>query len=326
MKSRFFLAVMASFVLTALTASPAAAQAARTWVSPSGDDINPCTRRLPCLSFPGAMARTAPGGEVNCVEAGGYGGGIITKSVTIDCGGTFGSAFASVGFIIDDSRTATPGSIVVTLRNISIAGGLVATPGFVGIRFLSGRRLNVENVTIFNFAQPGANNGYGISIQNAAGTASVHVTNSVISNNGTNTSGGGIGLAPTGTGSVQLSLDHVQLTGNYRGINAAMTGTTGDSRATFVHGRIFGSTDNAINVATNANPFILVIEDVTIAGNRNGIFASGTGSATLIGGSTVTANGTAFSATGSAIIASFRNNLITYNAVNGTPLPEAPLN
>ena len=93
-----------------------------------------------------------------------------------------------------------------------------------------------------------------------------------------------------------------------------------------MHGRIFGSADNAINVATNANSFTLVIRDVTIAGNRNGIFASGVGSATLLGGSTVTGNGVAFSVSASANIYSYRNNQINYNDVDGPPLPEAALN
>src|SRR5687768_16337214 len=44
-----FLAMMA------VTATPASAQAARTWVSGVGDDVNPCSRTASCKTFAGAI-------------------------------------------------------------------------------------------------------------------------------------------------------------------------------------------------------------------------------------------------------------------------------
>ena len=132
MKWRILVAIVGALLSFGLAASPAGAQAARTWVSSSGSDLNPCTRRLPCLTFALALIRTIDGGEINCVDPGGFGPVlVITKSVTIDCGGMFGSAFASgtTGFTIDDSRTTAPQSITVTLRNLSINGGTVMSPG-----------------------------------------------------------------------------------------------------------------------------------------------------------------------------------------------------
>ena len=37
-------------------ATPAAAQATRTWVSGVGDDLNPCSRTAPCKTFAGAIS------------------------------------------------------------------------------------------------------------------------------------------------------------------------------------------------------------------------------------------------------------------------------
>ncbi|HYD98762.1 MAG TPA: right-handed parallel beta-helix repeat-containing protein, partial [Alphaproteobacteria bacterium] len=34
-------------------ATPASAQATRTWVSGVGDDVNPCSRTAPCKTFAG---------------------------------------------------------------------------------------------------------------------------------------------------------------------------------------------------------------------------------------------------------------------------------
>src|SRR6188768_2107753 len=71
-------------------ATPAFGQATRTWVSGVGDDVNPCSRTAPCKTFAGAISKTAPGGVINCLDPGGFGGVTITKSITIDCTGTLG--------------------------------------------------------------------------------------------------------------------------------------------------------------------------------------------------------------------------------------------
>src|SRR5712664_3217542 len=66
-------------------AAPAQAQSARTWVSGTGDNANPCSRTAPCRTFQGAMASTSPGGEINCLDAGDFGSVAIFMSLTISC-------------------------------------------------------------------------------------------------------------------------------------------------------------------------------------------------------------------------------------------------
>ena len=61
------------------------AQATRTWVSGVGDDVNPCSRTAPCKTFAGAISKTATGGEINCLDPGGFGAVTITKSIQILC-------------------------------------------------------------------------------------------------------------------------------------------------------------------------------------------------------------------------------------------------
>src|SRR5512141_798504 len=61
----------------------AAAQATRTWVSGVGDDANPCSRTAPCKTFAGAISKTAAGGEIDTLDAGGFGAVTITKAITI---------------------------------------------------------------------------------------------------------------------------------------------------------------------------------------------------------------------------------------------------
>jgi hypothetical protein len=77
------IAALAVFIF--LPATAAQAQATRTWVSGVGDDANPCSRTAPCKTFAGAISKTAAGGEINCIDPGGFGAVTITKAMTIRC-------------------------------------------------------------------------------------------------------------------------------------------------------------------------------------------------------------------------------------------------
>jgi Right handed beta helix region len=139
-----------AFIGCMLLGSAAFAQASRTWVSGVGDDFNPCSRTAPCKTFAGAISRTAAGGEIDALDDAGFGAVTITKSITIDGGGHLGGILASLtnGVNVNDSATATPGTIVVTLRNLSING---FGNGLIGVRMFSGAALILENVKIFGF-------------------------------------------------------------------------------------------------------------------------------------------------------------------------------
>ncbi len=113
------LALAILFLAPVLASAPAHAQATRTWVSGVGDDVNPCSRTAPCKTFAGAISKTAAGGEINCLDPGGFGAVTITKAITLNCGFTLGSILAS----------GTPGIIInaaaadrITLRGLQFAG------------------------------------------------------------------------------------------------------------------------------------------------------------------------------------------------------------
>ena len=90
-------ALVLALALAALAVPTAAfGQATRTWVSGVGDDANPCSRTAPCKTFAGAISKTANGGEINCLDPGGFGGVTITKSLTIKCQYTEGGVLAFV--------------------------------------------------------------------------------------------------------------------------------------------------------------------------------------------------------------------------------------
>ena len=313
--------VAAPLALSGLFATPANAQAIRTWVSGVGDDVNPCSRTAPCKTFAGAISKTAAGGEINCLDPGGFGAVTITKSITIDCTGTFGSILAAgvSGVIVNGAN------IVVSLRGLSINGGTSSSPGLSGVRYLQGARVSIEDCVIFNFggASP---NGFGVLVNNTSGGANLHIRNTVIRNNGTATSGGGIGAFPTGSAAVRITLENVSLNFNFRGVDLNTSGTTAGNSMTVSGSTINFNTENAVNVSSGANAATVMINQTTISNNVRGVITNGTGAQARIGASVIANNGTAVSANGGSSIQSYRNNQIDLNGNNNTPIPQATLN
>jgi hypothetical protein len=177
-------------------------QATRTWVSGVGDDVNPCSRTAPCKTFAGAISKTATNGEINCLDPGGYGAVTITKSITIDCSGTFGSILASgmpQGILVNISGNPSDPHKTVRLRGLSINGvgvnaGVGTNTGGNGIKIADAATVIVENVLIAGFSQS------GILVANS-GDVKVVVSGSSIRNN----TGGGISGNPTGTADITVS-------------------------------------------------------------------------------------------------------------------------
>ena len=206
-KIRFTLKAFAFLAFICAFATAAQAQATRTWVSGVGDDVNPCSRTAPCKTFAGAISKTAAGGEIDALDPGGFGAVTITKNITID--GTKGAGFGSIlasgvnGVNVNDSATATPNTIVVTLRNLSI-NGAGTTLGLNGVNFTSGKAVNVEGCTIFNFS----NSGINVAKTVASVGAELYVKDTTIFNTGSN----GIKLNSSGASSfISASINNVEI-------------------------------------------------------------------------------------------------------------------
>src|SRR5438445_8570071 len=129
--------------------SPAAAQATRTWISGVGDDVNPCSRTAPCKTFPGAISKTAAGGEINCLDPGGFGGVTITKAITIKCQYTEGGVLVSGTNAIVVNAAATD---KVVLKGLDING---FGTGLNGIRILQAKSVRVLDSEIYGFVRDG---------------------------------------------------------------------------------------------------------------------------------------------------------------------------
>lgn len=308
--SLFMMVVLAVAVSGPPTAS---GQATRTWVSGIGDDANPCSRTAPCKTFPGAISKTAAGGEINCLDPGGFGGVTITKSIIIDCewtGGGVLTAGAGVSAIVINILPTDR----VTLRGLNIHGAGSAQNG---IRMVSGGALHVEKVEIRGFRATG---GLGMSLQpNAAAAIDIHDTS--VTDNGTPTTGGGILIKPTGAaGSARVTLDNVDTSNNFFGVRAD---TNGNSSAIGIDVAIIGcvATNNLNHgfaaVAVDA-PIDMMIDSSTASWNAaSGIVASGATSMIRVGRSTITGNNTGTNRLSGGVIESYQTNHIRGNNADG---------
>ena len=200
-KVRFTLNTLAVAIFVLTVASLANAQATRTWVSGVGDDANPCSRTAPCKTFAGAISKTADGGEIDCIDPGGFGAVTITKGITIDGGGTFASILAAGtnGIIVNE----TTNTKTIIIRNLSING---AGTGINGIRLLQGKTFVVENVQISGFT----GNGIDAPLSAVASGGTQGYFNDLDIRNLTGAASIGIKLSAPGA-NFAVTMDHVRL-------------------------------------------------------------------------------------------------------------------
>jgi hypothetical protein len=307
-KSRNPLNLLAIAILMLAFASVAQAQATRTWVSGVGDDVNPCSRTAPCKTYAGAISKTAANGEISTLDPGGFGAVTITKSLTID--GTNGAGFGSIlaastnGVLVNDSATATPGTIIVTLRNLSING---ATTGLNGIRFISGRSLNVEGCQIFGFR---AGTGFGIDVSLTSTDKNLFVKDTYIFNCIT-----GIRMTTT-TGFVVGTFDNVNIEGMTASGIALQAGGFATIKDSVIARDIIG-----VNITGGANSGASLV-NTTVFSNTTGIAVGA--STSRMTGSSILQNVTGISLSGGAMRTGC-NNFIDANttAISGGSLTSA---
>src|SRR5579862_7328584 len=127
-----FTAVAVGLMAMFLAAAQLSAQATRTFVSGVGDDANPCSRTAPCKTFAGAISKTAPGGEIDVLDPGGFGAVTITKSISIEADGVIAGVLVSGTNGINVAAGATD---EVVLRGLTFEG---LGTGLDGISYTSG--------------------------------------------------------------------------------------------------------------------------------------------------------------------------------------------
>jgi hypothetical protein len=306
-KYRAVVCSLGLLLFTGIVASPAHAQATRTWVSGVGNDANPCSRTAPCKTFAGAISKTATGGEIDALDPGGFGTLTITKSITLDGGGGQVASILASG---TTGVTVSAAGAVVILRNLRFNGILQAgVPGTIGVNILSAAKVEIENDEIFGFGNAAGQGG--IVIAPSSGTVNVGVQNTSIYD-----SQAGLLSKPTGGAVVNLTIEHSYIDNNQGGgvrIDGTGGGTTNAAITDTSMSLNNGNGMVAISGPSNVKVDLMrdIIADNVSSGVQSNNSAGGTSTVTV--GSSILSNNVvgAWLIAGSATLQTFLNNQVT---------------
>jgi hypothetical protein len=315
-KSTLYSSLLGALFVAGLAIAPAHAQATRTWISGVGDDVNPCSRTAPCKTWPGAISKTAAGGEIDALDPGGFGAVTITKSITLDGGGGQVASILVTGTNgVNVSAAATD---VIILRNLRLNGILNSgSPGLTGVQINTAARVIIEKCDIFGFSTSGVTAAPG-----SGTTLNVKIQETTINNTGT-----GLSAKPTGGATVNISIDHSWLDSNTGG-GLKIDGTGGGPvNAAINDSSLSLNAGNGTNAVSGPSGNVTMdLMRVTLAKNGGaGVQAnvSGGGTSTVtVGDSMLSNNGSAWQALNGASLTSYKNNQVTGPAGTGAP-PQA---
>jgi hypothetical protein len=282
----------------------ASGQATRTWVSGVGDDANPCSRTAPCKTFAGAISKTAAKGEINALDPGGFGAVTITKAITIDGAGFTSGVLTNAANAINVSAGATD---TVTLRNLDIDGLDTATNG---IKFNSGKRLVVEDSSIYGFAAS------AINATPSTANASLLVDNVSIRD----VTGDGVSLVAAGA-NFEALLRGTTITGS--DANGVLVGN--NTRATLDTVGLFDNNLGGVRAKPVTGQAAAFITNSSITGTGSALATGGTAvfadanSRVGLAGTTIFGNSIGTGTAGGGILEGFCGNTITGNFDDGPP-------
>jgi hypothetical protein len=299
-KSTLLSTFLGALFVAGLAIAPAHAQATRTWISGVGDDANPCSRTAPCKTWAGAISKTAPGGEMDALDPGGFGTVTITKSITLDGGGgQVASILSSPG--VNGINVSAAATDVIILRNLRINGAGGAT----GVAINTAARVVIEKCDIFGFATS------GVTAAPSSGTVAVKIQETTLNNNNV-----GVSSKPTGGATVNMSVDHSWLDANVGG-GIKVDGTGGGPSNVSINDSSMslngGAGANGVSGSSGNVAMDLMRDTITKnggAGVQANISGGGTASVT-VGESMLSNNGSAWQALGGASLLSYMNNEVT---------------
>jgi hypothetical protein len=282
-----------------LPGSALAAGATRTWVSGVGDDANPCSREAPCKTWAGAIAKTETGGEVDALDAGGFGAVTITKAITLSATGvTAGLLVAGTNGITVDTA---PGELVV-LHGLDFQG-LGAGLSAVEVESAGSVRLEDSTISGFDIA--------GVDFRPSSANTTLVVEDTQIRG----LTGDGIIAEPQGAGGGSVDLIGDEIGESACGVVAASYGLQaspsfatecGTSSSGEAHAAKIASWDTSITNTSGA-----------------GILSNGPSATNVISNDVLTGNGIGLEALRGGLIEDLGESQVFGNAIEGSPTSTA---
>jgi hypothetical protein len=299
-------ALLSAVLVCPLLAAPAQAQAVRTFVSAAGSDSNNCANvATPCRHFQAAYNATAPGGEIVALDPANYGALNITRSVSVQGQGW---AFLSAGNNVPAINISAQPTDKVDLRGLVLDGGNAIA---LGIAFVSGGSLNLQDSVIRNFA--------GGAIQFLT-SAQLYVSNTRILDNGNTQPALLIG----GNGGTNLNcvFNHVEIENN-QDIGLQLGQGQGSGNVIINDSIIAGSINGIIVTGGGESPpaFNVMVRNSTITNNTWGLQVQNSGAAVQLTRTTITGNTNGWITSSGGTVQSYGDNNIDNNANFSTAPP-----
>jgi hypothetical protein len=333
MKKIALLVGLIALAAPSLFVTSAQAQATRTWISGVGDDVNPCSRTAPCKTFPGAISKTAAGGEIDTLDPGGFGAVTVVKAITLANEGIGEAGILVAGTNGITVNCSTDPNCVVVVRGLQIDGGPIGSNSLSGIRFIAGKALQVENTVMRNFTG-GSPNGYGINF-NPNSPAQLDVTDCTITTNGQAGGGAGIGaginIVPTAGGSANVTIVRTTISNNSNGIRIDNTSAAAATNVIVSDSTVAnaGTHDIAVVNPTSGTPqkdTVTINNSVISGAGGDGVVANGVNSVANLNNAVISGNGKGAQTNNGGVINTYKNNAFTANTADlagGTVLTPA---
>ena len=303
-----------------LAATNAQAANTRTWISGKGVDQAGCGPvASPCRTLQFAHDNTVAGGEIDILDAAGYGSVAISKSINIinDGVGVAGvlTPPAGTGIAINAS-----GSDVVVLRGLTIEG---ANSGGRGVAVKSVGTLEIVNCVMQQFVGSdglGTNGlGNGIFVGPTSGNPTITISNTTTSGN--DYAGLFVDVPPGSAANVKLTADRMLATHNTFGIYVRNRNnpSTAALVATVSNSVVSENTLSGVSTQGYGGQVIVNVDSTVLSNNGSGSYANGPTAKMYLGRSVATGNGTGI-ANNAGTLYSYKNNQIDGNTtdVSGT--------
>jgi hypothetical protein len=215
--------------------------------------------------------------------------------------------------VVEDAGAA---SDLFTLEGLHLDGG--------GITFASGARLHVLRCVIANVFINGVINGIFFEPN---GPSRLVVTDTVVINNGSGSTGAGILIKPQPGGSALVDLSRVSVQGNVFGIAADGTTSSTGINMTVTDSTSTANSQDGILAASSAGgaPIGITVRNSVSTNNSIGVRSIGNGVTIRLDNSGVIGNAIGLVSTSGGALLSAGNNLIEANGSNGAFSGAVPL-
>jgi hypothetical protein len=238
-----------------LAVSNVEAEALHTYVSATGNDANTCdVPATPCRTFMGAIAQTAEWGDVTVLDSGTFGGGTISKPVSV-------TAPPGVTALV-----ATPITVnVLNSQRVSLHGITFVSPSprtGTAVTFSSGLSLVIEHCTFHGWSR-----AVYVTADDYARLVVVDSTvrDSVYGFSFSNQ------LRTGDSQPTEASIERTQILGNTYGVYA---GGTGGGRFAVNDSVVEGNEYGLVAMSNGSSPVELSIANSMISKNGYGVLAT----------------------------------------------------